>query len=578
MDKKIIYGAVALIFLFTSSGGVLFCEEETKPSELLKGLAAQASAADEKDAGRPQAPAPQIQPQAKAEAASTPPAEEAVATDPGNVTVNFKGADIKTVLAYISDVSGVDIVPSPDVKGVVDLKLTNKPWTVALDIIVRNYGYAYEREGDIVRVVTIDRLKQEELITQTFALNYGKAKNVVDSIKGMVTDPARIRYDDRTNIVVVTDIPTKIYKIGQVIQNLDKMTDQVLIETVAIETALGDNERMGIDWTAKITATGAKRPITFPFDYYGPDSNKLDKYLPLVQTGATTITYPAGGAGAAVSTPPGMFPAGASGASGAAGSAPNDKAFPFVDYTVDAMKNAFVFGTLDFSEFKAVLEMIKQRADSDIVANPRIMTLNNEPATIHVGESVYMPDFERNSTTGKMEISGYSSLSSAGQGTSSGIKSGVNLVVTPHVNNKGEIIVDLEPSISDDIVFRAIDPQGLIYAPSIKERTAKTQVRITDGMTIFIGGLIREESIVLDNKLPILGDMLGNVPGIGLLVSHKSTQKVKRELIFFVTVNIVTPGKVIKGTPTPERAFRPEYSMSQQEDKAPKKKRLKKFW
>lgn len=575
MDKKIICGAMATIFLFTSSGGILFCAEEARPSALLEELAIQASAAGEKSAGQAQGGAPQIQPQAKAEAASAPPAEEAVATDPGNVTVNFKGADIKTVLAYISDVAGVDIVPSPDVKGVVDLKLTNKPWKVALDIIVRNYGYAYEREGDIVRVVTVERLKQEELITQTFALNYGNARNVVDSIKGMVTDAAKIRYDERTNTVVVTDIPTKIYKIGQVIQNLDKMTDQVLIETVVIETALGDNERMGIDWTAKITAAGAKRPTTFPFNYYAPDHNKMERYLPLVQTGATTVTYPAGGAGAAVSTPPGMFPAGASGAGTAD---PRDKAFPFVDYTVDSMKNAFIFGTLDFSEFKAVLEMIKQRSDSDIVANPRIMTLNNEPATIHVGESVYMPDFERNSTTGKMEISGYSSLTTAGQGGTGGIKSGVNLVVTPHVNNKGEIIVDLEPSISDDIIFRAIDPQGLIYAPSIKERTAKTQVRITDGTTIFIGGLIREENIVLDNKLPIIGDLLGNVPGIGLLVSHKSTQKVKRELIFFVTVNIVTQDKVIKGTPTPERAFKPEYSMSQQEDKAPKKKRLKKFW
>jgi len=90
-------------------------------------------------------------------------AEEGEKVEPGNVTVNFKGADIRTVLAYISEVADVDIVPAPDVKGVVDLKLTNKPWKVALDIIVRNYGFAYERDGDIIRVVTLDRIKQEEL-------------------------------------------------------------------------------------------------------------------------------------------------------------------------------------------------------------------------------------------------------------------------------------------------------------------------------------------------------------------------------------------------------------------------------
>ncbi|HPM43304.1 MAG TPA: secretin N-terminal domain-containing protein, partial [Candidatus Omnitrophota bacterium] len=476
-------------------------------------------------------------------------------TSPGNVTVNFKGADIKTVLAYISEVAGVDIVPSPDVKGLVDLKLTNKPWKVALDIIVRNYGYAYEREGDIIRVVTIDRLKQEELITQTFVLNYAKAKNVVDSIKGMVTDPNKLKYDERTNTVVVTDIPTKIYKIGEIIQSLDKMTEQVLIETIAIETALGDDERMGIDWTAKITATGAKRPTTFPFDYYTSDNKGLDKFLPLVQTGVTqTQLDPA--SGLPFSIPPSQFP---TGSSGPAGVDPNDKAFPFVDLTVDSMRNAFTFGTLDFSEFKAVLEMIKQRADSDVVANPRIMTLNNEPALIHVGESVYMPDFERNSTTGKMEIKGYSSLRGAGSaGSDVGIQSGVNLLVTPHINNRGEIIVDLVPSISDDIVFRPIDPQGNIYAPSIRERTAKTQARINDGETIFIGGLIREENIVIDNKLPIIGDMLGNVPGVGYLVSHKSTRKVKRELIFFVTVNIIKSGKKLPNSPVIEKAQNPK--------------------
>lgn len=196
---------------------------------------------------------------------------------------------------------------------------------------------------------------------------------------------------------------------------------------------------------------------------------------------------------------------------------------------------------------------------------------------IHVGESVYMPDFERNSTTGKMEISGYTSLKGAGSATASnGIQSGVNLIVTPHINNKNEIIVDLVPSISDDIVFRPIDPQGNIYAPSIRERTAKTQARINNGETIFIGGLIREENVVIDNKLPIIGDMLGNVPGLGLLVSHKSTRKVKRELIFFVTVNIITPNKKIANSPVIEKAHDPKYTISQQEATASKKKRIKK--
>lgn len=564
MNKKIICGVMAFIFLIASSGCGAYAVEENKPPETdwasAPSLPAASSSSAETAVQRSQPQVQEAQPAEEPSADLAKPAEEVAATEPGNVTVNFKGADIKTVLAYISEVAGVDIVPSPDVKGLVDLKLTNKPWKVALDIIVRNYGYAYEREGDIIRIVTIGQLKQEELITQTFMLNYGSAKNVVDAIKGMVTDPSRLKYDERTNTVVVTDIPTKIYKIAQIIENLDKMTEQVLIETIAIETALGDNERMGIDWTAKITATGAKRPTTFPFDFYGVDNKLLSKFIPGVQT--NTVTFQLDPAtGNSIQVDPADFPT-----NGAA-----TQSFPYSPI------DSFTFGTLDFSEFKAVLEMIKQRSDSDIVANPRIMTLNNEPALIHVGESVYMPDFERNSTTGKMEISGYSSLKGAGSpDAKTGIQSGVNLIVTPHVNNKGEIIVDLVPSISDDIVFRPIDPQGNIYAPSISERTAKTQARINDGETIFIGGLIREENVVIDNKLPVLGDMFGKVPGIGYLVSHKSTRKVKRELIFFVTVNIVRPNKRIANSPVLEKAHEPKYTISQQEATAPKKKRLKK--
>jgi type IV pilus assembly protein PilQ len=197
------------------------------------------------------------------------PAEEPPAIEAGNVTVNFKGADIRTVLAYISEVAGIDIVAAPDVKGIIDLKLTNKPWKVALDIIMRNYGFAYEREGDIIRVVTLDRLKQEEAVTQTFPLNYGKAKDIANAIKKLVSAKGKIKFDERTNTIVVTDIPTNVYKIGEVIEKLDKETDQVLIEARVIETVLGDDERLGIDWNIKFTASGAKRPITAPFNYFG---------------------------------------------------------------------------------------------------------------------------------------------------------------------------------------------------------------------------------------------------------------------------------------------------------------------
>ncbi|MDP2913554.1 MAG: secretin N-terminal domain-containing protein [Candidatus Omnitrophota bacterium] len=482
---------------------------------------------------------------------------EIAPVDPGNVTVNFKDADIRTVLTYIAEVSGVDIVPAPDVKGVVDLKLTNKPWNVALDIIVRNYGFAYEREGDIIRVVTIDKLKQEELATQTIALNYGKSKDVVNSIKDIVSDRGRVMYDERTNTVLVTDIPTNLYKIAQIIEKLDKKTDQVLIEARVIETILDDSEKLGIDWNVKVSAVGAKRPTTLPFEAFktpfNTKSGEGQAYFPQVQTASPQSTT-VGLGGATITDTSAEFPTGASGVF----------SFPY------ALKDQFTFGTLDFSEFKVVLELIKSRANTDIVSNPRIATLNNSEASISVGQTLGLPTYERNSETGKMGITGYEAK-----------ELGIILKVTPHVNDKREIVVDLAPEISDLLRYDTLDRASGVVAPVFSTRKAKTQIMIRDGDTIFIGGLIKENDVDTRKKLPFLGDIFGDVPYFGLLFTKKEIVKQKTELIFFITVNLMTADKKIKDLPSSNKAYVPMYTATQTatrgKDEGSKKRLKKKF-
>jgi len=484
------------------------------------------------------------------------PAEEESQSTPGNVTVNFKGADIRTALSYISEVAGVDIVAAPDVKGVIDLRLTDKPWKVALDVIVRNYGFAYEREGDIIRVVTLDKLKQEEVVTQAMSLNYGKAKDLVGSIKKIISARGKVKYDDRTNILIVTDIPTNVYRVAQILEKLDKETEQVLIEAMIIETVLGDDEKIGIDWNVKFEVSGAKRPTTFPFDYFKSDSRLLEKYTPLVQTGVTTTTAAVGGQ--STTQTPAAYPATPSLTSYA-------KGFPFVDYSQDIFKNTFSFGTLDFSQFSAVLELLKQRAQTNIVSNPRIATLNNSEANILVGQTLNMPKYERNSTTGKIEITGYEAKDL-----------GIKLKVTPHINDKGEIVVDIVPEISDLLKYDTIDAANGIVAPVFSSRQANTKVMIRDGDTIFIGGLIKERVVDVKNKLPFLGDIMGDVPGVGLLFTKKEKMKQKIELIFFVTVKIMKKDKQLSDVPLPGKAYAPNYELSQEEwQKTVKKRKIK---
>lgn len=544
-NKAIALATAALFTIMSISPCTIYAQDKKLPEP-----AAQ-TGSEAKDANIPEtvpaasAASPATVP-APQEAAPEEDASQAQVVDPGNITVNFKGADIRTVLAYISEVAGVDIVPAPDVKGTVDLKLNNKPWKTALDIILRNYGFAYEREGDIIRVVTVDNLKMEELSTQTFNLNYGKSKDVVASIKDIVSERGKVMYDDRTNIVLVTDIPTNIYKIGQVIDKLDKRTDQVLIEARIIETVLDDSEKLGVDWNLKFTVAGAKRPTTFPFSQFDNSSGLYGKWgsiLPQVQTAAPQVT--ASTATTSTTTDTSDFPSMASGVA----------AFPF------AGTDQFTYGTLDFSEFKAVLEFIKQRANTDIVSNPRIATLNNSEALINVGQTLNLPKYERNSTTGKMEITGYEAKDL-----------GIILKVTPHINQKGEIVIDLAPQISDLLRYDTLDRASGIVAPVYSTRIAKTQVMIKDGDTIFIGGLIKENDIDKKNKMPFLGDLLGDVPYLGLLFSKKETVKQKTELIFFITVNIMTSDKVIKNIPQASSAYVPMYTLTPEVAKPSKKK------
>lgn len=524
-NKNVIFLIIAaLVFC---SAGISFAQDEAqeKPSV--------AEARVVKEAPQPEeAPEPV--------AAEDEPDEKAAAVEAGNVTVNFKGADIRTVLAYISEVSGVDIVPAPDVKGIVDLKLNNKPWKVALDIILRNYGFAYEREGDIIRVVTVAQLKQEELASQAYNLNYGKSKDVVESIKNIVSEKGKITFSDRTNTVIVTDIPTNLYKIGQIIAKLDKKTPQVLIEARVIETVLDDSEKLGIDWNVKISAYGARRPITFPFAQWAVDQ----KWLPQVLTDSP-VSSTTGAGGVTGTTEAAEFPSDASGVN----------AFPF------AQTDQFTFGTLDFSQFSAVLEMIKSRSNTDIVSNPRIATLNNREALINIGQTLNMPKYERNSSTGKMEITGYD-----------GVNLGVILKVTPHINDVNEIVVDLEPAITDLLRYDTLDKASGVVAPVYSNRIAKTQVMIKDGQTIFIGGLIKENDIDVKRKLPFLGDMFGDVPYLGLLVSKKETIKQKTELIFFITVNLMADDREIADVPKSDKASRPTFTLTQTPNPAAKKK------
>lgn len=399
----------------------------------------------------------------------------------GNVSLDFRDADIQNVLRILAFKSGVNIVSGPEVTGLVTIKLQNVPWKRALSVIVDTYGFAFEQKDNIITVTTIENMKkrredakllsaQEPLTTKTFTLNYAKADKIIGSIDKMRTERGSINYDERTNSIIVRDTAANVELIGEVIAKLDTTTPQVLIEAKVVETTLSDSENMGIDWTVQATATGSKRPMLLPFDGRNSSLRFIPDDFPATTTG-------------------------------------------------------FTYGTLDFTAFQAVLKMLSSRTDTNVLSNPRLVTLDNQPARINVGSQYPIPKYTYNEEQARLQVSDWEYKDI-----------GVIFEVTPHVNNAGFVTVDLKPQVTDILDYVTVENTSL---PRLSNEEAKTSVMIKDGETLVIAGLIKDRVTEIKKKVPFVGD----IPLLGALFKSNSKTVSKTELLIFLTPHIIKTDK-----------------------------------
>jgi type IV pilus assembly protein PilQ len=457
----------------------------------------------------------------------------------GNVTLIFKDADIRTVLHTLSYKSGVNIVASSDVEGTVTIRLVDVPWETALEVILKNHGLASERIGNIIRVITLSSVAEEELQNEVFILNYAKSKEIAEAIEATITARGSIKYDDRTNTLIVTDIPTNLYKIKTVVSRLDRRTPQVAIEARLIETTLAKDENLGIDWQLKVAARGSRVPTTFPFtrNFSNIPSSIRDRYMPMLEPELAPYRFEQERSQTELRTyrleqekwtdPDTLKPELVDLEYKEVISSPSLRdleykklmdfaRFPYADVA------SFSFGTLDFTELSAVLEILNARADTRIISKPTITTLNNKEAKVHVGEDYYIPQYTMNDQTGRWEVTGYDKQSI-----------GVVLEVIPSINDAGDIVVDLKPEVSAFLGNQ--DMGGGISLPVFSKRNAQTHIMIKNNQTIAMGGLMKETARQYENKVPILGD----IPLIGNLFKKTEDGVTTTELLIFLTVRII---------------------------------------
>ncbi len=458
--------------------------------------------------------------------------------------LEFREVDIKDVLRQLSKQYNLNIAFSKSIAGLVTVQLHNVTIDEALDSIITVNGFVYTKKEDVIKVTTVEEATKEGKQTKVFRLNNADATLLRSSLQKVMSPEGSIEVDTRSNALIVTDIPRVINDMDKMIKDdLDSITQQVLIEARFIEASVGTTEKTGIDWNPTISASGSKRPTTFPFNnIYSPATAGG-----MFPTPTYTTSYTSPTAGTAATAPtftpdpnnPGTFitTPGLPAVPGTPGYTTITSAFPFKGQDQGIFGNAlpislasfpsaqssdFAYGTLDFSQFKATLNLLMTDSHTKVISSPRIVTLDNKRARIQVGETRRVATSQQQTATTTGVQTSY---------TYEAKDVGVILDVTPHVTPDRHIRMELKPEVSS---VTGYEPGTDIQI--IGKRIAETELMVKDGQTIVLGGLMQNAKTEATSKIPFLGDL----PFLGKLFSHKNIDpNSKTELLIFVTARIL---------------------------------------
>ncbi len=471
-------------------------------------------------------------------AQSDAPAPSAPATTPSSValsekkdliSVDFPNEEIRTILRNVADMFELNLVVPETLQGRTSIKLRNVTWRQIFREVLNPVGYTVIEDENIIRVVSQDALAQEQTTTEVYILNYAEASKILGTISGMVDtgEPVkgRIQIDQRNNALVITERPSRLEKIKPIIDKLDVATAQVMIESKFIEVTNNDGRDVGVNWASLQKFKVGQEPSKFEAATMsaGPTNtpSKYEMVNPMVNGVADTTrkVYVLDNDGNRILTTAGT-------------STPATYSAPGVNPTdwknnLQSLFNApqLITSTFSISEFSAVMSLYESNNNVRLVSNPTVVTLNNVEAAINIGEEYPIPNYTYNQERGTFEVSGF---------TYKAI--GINLKVTPQINNAGFIKMNILPEVSS----RAGEvPFGVATIPIIATRKAVTQVSLKNGHTLGIGGLIENQTTKGKSKVPFVGE----IPVLGSLFKSDSKALKTRNLVIFITAKTLDNGE-----------------------------------
>jgi len=412
------------------------------------------------------------------------------------ISVNLKDVDLKDFFRLIHEISGLNVVLDPMVHGNLTIVLDDVPWDQALDIVLKNNDLSRQLDGNVLRIATVDTLKKEaenrraqidaealavDKVSITRFLSYAHAKDVLLPVKKFLSQRGDIVADERTNSIIISDIPAVLPQIDRIIQQLDRKTQEVEIEARVVAAtrsfARDIGVQLGLGWGNGTTALGGSQAVGSSPIIVGPQvGNPL--YPVIGSPGATQVPL-----------------------------------FSNLGATGPTSGLQFINATNNM-RIDLILTMAESRGLLKILSRPRIVTQNNIQAVVKQGVKVPIV------TTAQL----------SGPPTTTYVDAFLRLTVTPQITSEGTIFlnVDVENTLPDF-------GNEVLGNPTLITQQATTQVLVTDGGTVVIGGVIQTNNSLSTSQVPLLGD----IPYLGNLFKHRTIKTSDQELIFFITPRIV---------------------------------------
>jgi len=396
------------------------------------------------------------------------------------ITIHAEDAFLPSILAILAKESGYNIVTDPNVnkQDKVSIHLDEVPIEQAINLVVRAVGLSYEVVGNSFLVADPKKLKEEVgVTTYVVTLKYAAAEDV----KSLLQDISdQVQVDIPGNKLLVHASPKKIAEIIQVVEQVDVPAIQIMLETRLIEVAADIEDKTGLDWS------------------------KISSYTTVLAENGVPLTT---GGGSVIPDDQTI------------GNLPATMPFNRLSGLLEKDKTGIVpkYFSRQLTAFDLTLDMLLRNNKAEVLADSRLTTINGREASIKLVDIVpYI-------------------LSSGGVGGQVQVQKeevGIKLNIAPTVNTDGYITVKVEPEVST--IFEFIGPDANI--PRVKSRTSSTTIRVKDGESIVIGGLLSNDKKQTTYKLPFFH----RLPWLGeKLFTSRSIIERKTDLIIQITPRII---------------------------------------